>query len=152
MFIVQNINDINCHNIYFSESIKNTVLLNAKFYRILYSTSLYILNTIILNIKLYNVTIEQSFNKYKCSYPIEKNISYIRQLEHLERRILDMIDTKKNRIYNITTQLNSGMIKLFTNTNEIKSKLEVVLKISGIWETEREIGITYKFMLVNELV
>lgn len=152
MFIVQNINDIDCHNIYFSESIKNTVLLNGKFYRILYSTSLYILNTIILNIKLHNVTIEQSFNKYKCSYPIEKNSSYIRQLEHLEKKILDKIETKKNRIYNITTQMNSGMIKLFTNTNEIKNKLEVVLKISGIWETEREIGITYKFMLVNELV
>ncbi len=151
MFIVQNINDIDDHNIYFSESIKNTVLLNGKFHRIIYSTSLYILNTIILNINLHKVTIEQTFNKYKCIYPIDTNISYIKKLEYLEKKILNKINTKKTHVYNMTMQMNSGIIKLFTNTNEIKNKLEVVLKISGIWETEKEIGITYKFMLVNEL-
>lgn len=79
MFIIHNIIDINPQNIYFSEGIKNTVLTNGKFIRIMYSTSLYILNTILINIKLQNICIEHTYNKYKCSFPVEKNMPYIKK-------------------------------------------------------------------------
>ena len=38
MYIIHNINNINIKDIYFGDSIKNTVLINGKFTRLLYST------------------------------------------------------------------------------------------------------------------
>lgn len=151
MYIIHNINDIKINNIYFADSIKNTVLSNGKFTRILYSTSLYTLNTILLNIKLQNIHIEHMYNKYKCTYPVDKNIFFIKQIEYLEKKILEKIKSKKTRVYNINSQLLSGIIKLFTNITTHQNNLEIVLKISGIWETAEEIGITYKFMTVKEV-
>ena len=49
---------------------------------------------------------------------------------------------KKNYILN--SSLVNGIIKIYKK--ESKSLNNVILKISGIWETEKEIGITYKFI------
>lgn len=151
MYIVHNINNINIKNIYFGDSIKNTVLINGKFTRLLYSTSLYILNTLLLQIKMTDICIENTYNKYKCMYSVDENMQYIKNIEYLEKNILEKIVSKKKKIYNIKSQLYSGCIKLFTNAPIHQKKIEIVLKISGIWETYDEIGITYKFMIVNEV-
>ena len=151
MYIIHNINNIIIKDIYFGDSIKNTVLTNGKFTRLLYSTSLYILNTLLLQIKMTDISIENIYNKYKCIYSVDKNMQYIKKIEYLEKKILEKIVSKKKRVYNIKNQLYTGCIKLFTNSPIHKNKTEMVLKISGIWETYDEIGITYKFMIVNEI-
>ena len=56
--------------------------------------------------------------------------------------LLSKIDKKKNFILN--NSLVNGIIKIYKKEN--KNFNSVVLKISGIWETEKEIGITYKFI------
>jgi len=152
MYIIHNINNINIKDIYFGDSIKNTVLINGKFTRLLYSTSLYILNTLLLQIKMTDLSIENIYNKYKCIYSVDKNMQYIKKIEYLEKKILEKIVSKKKRVYNIKNQLYSGCIKLFTNSPIQQNKTEMVLKISGVWETYDEIGITYKFMIVNEIL
>jgi len=57
---------------------------------------------------------------------------------------------------NLERQLQNGFIKLFKkNFNEplsYKENQQFVLKISGIWENEQQIGITYKFMEITMIV
>ena len=49
-------------------------------------------------------------------------------------------------------QLQNGFIKLYGDDN-IKyghqKKINFLLKISGIWENEKEYGITYKFIPIE---
>ncbi len=58
----------------------------------------------------------------------------------------------KNYIYRIEEQLTNQYIKIFTDkmVNYGKnSKLELVLKISGIWDDFTSCGVTFRFYLTN---
>ena len=50
------------------------------------------------------------------------------------------------RVYNLSTQLKSCSIKLFSDIDKRTQECNIILKISGIWENIREYGITFKFM------
>jgi hypothetical protein len=50
-------------------------------------------------------------------------------------------------------QILNGNIKLYKeyNNKQEKSCCKIIIKISGIWENEEQVGLTYKFMEVSEL-
>ena len=50
-----------------------------------------------------------------------------------------------NKIYE---QIKSGYIKLFSDIGN-KTNCSFILKISGIWETQTNYGLTYKFVKIN---
>jgi hypothetical protein len=54
---------------------------------------------------------------------------------------------KQMNIVKIYEQLRNGNIKLFNEVN--KSFCSFILKISGIWETQFNYGLTYKFIKIN---
>ena len=54
---------------------------------------------------------------------------------------------KKIPIYRITEQLNNNYLKIF-NEQSYSKETEFILKIYGIWETEYEYGVTYKFIAI----
>ena len=56
--------------------------------------------------------------------------------------------TNKIPQYKINEQLKNGNIKIF-NEIENKTVCSFILKISGIWETHNNYGLTYKFMKIN---
>ena len=47
--------------------------------------------------------------------------------------------------YKIYEQLRNGNIKIFTDVGS-KTLCSFILKISGIWETQHNYGLTYKFI------
>lgn len=147
MNVTININEFNDNNIIFTESVKNTVMDDSNFIRILYSNDLFTLSGIFIKIKLNLSNIEKYFNKFKCSFDVDKNKYIIDYLSLIESKILDKIKiSNKTPRKKINEQLNSGNIKLFTdNIISIIPKL-FIIKISGVWETESEYGITYKFI------
>ena len=147
MNVTININEFNDNNIIFTEPVKNTVMDDSNFIRILYSNDLFTLSGIFIKITLNIINIEKYFNKFKCSFHVDKNKYIIDCLSSIESNILGKIKidnkTPRKKIYE---QLNSGNIKLFTdNIIDIIPNL-FIIKISGIWETEYEYGITYKFI------
>ena len=150
MYITHNINDFDIDNIFFNKSVNNTVINNGKFSRVIYSNSLYTINSLLYVVKLSNITIEQNFNRYKCFFPINKNRNIIDKICNIENIILDYcdIDSKKNKKLCIQEQLDTGCIKFFENNNS-KNIKEFILKISGVWETDKDIGLTFKFMLLK---
>jgi len=151
MNIVIDIDDFKPDALFFQESIKNTVMDNSEFIRILYSTDILTLNGIYLKINMNIVSTEKYFNKYKCSFNIKNNITEIEKIEAIEKMILERLYvTTKNPIFKVSEQLNNGNIKLFTDNFNSLIKGSFILKISGVWKTPSDYGITYKFMDIIE--
>tara|TARA_Y100000310_G_C20463412_1_gene706427 strand:- start:187 stop:663 length:477 start_codon:yes stop_codon:yes gene_type:complete len=146
------------HNVLFSEKIENKIINNSDFYRILYSDENSIMNGVNILFKLSQVTIERYFNKIKCNFTNSTNNAAIQFLKDIENSILVKFNTsnkRKKAIHNIEQQLNNNYIKIFTNkyiSYGKKSELCLLLKISGIWESETEYGITFRFFIINHLL
>ena len=155
MNIVEEIKDYSINYIYFLDSIKNTVLDNSYFIRILYSNENYSLNGLYLNVKFNDFTIINNNNKVKYSIKVTNNIDILNCIKHLEYDILEKISINKKKVYKITDQLQSGVIKIINNNYNSVSSLDdnnYILKISGLWETPTEYGLTYKFININRKV
>ena len=146
MNIVKNIDQYNDDFVYFCDPIKNNIMNNGNFIRILYSTSLFVLNGIYLNIYINQLTIEKYFNKYKCAFDIGVHANLIQRIKIIEENILRKINILgKAPQYKIYEQISNGNIKIFSdNIDNITNNF--LLKIAGVWETEYHYGLTYKFI------
>jgi hypothetical protein len=150
MNIVKNIDQYNESSIYFCEPIKNNVMSDGLFIRILYSTSLFVLNGVNLFILLNDISIEKYYNKYKCSFNPTNHKEMIESIKVIEENLLKSVNIK-NKIpqFKIFEQLKNGNVKIFSENIEKINNGLFMLKISGIWETEFHYGITYKFAKIN---
>jgi hypothetical protein len=117
----------------------------GNFIRILYSTPTITLNGIYLFILLNEVSSEKYYNKNKCTFSINSHKELIEKIKVIEEKILKKIEIN-NKIpqFKIFEQLNNGNIKFFCDSIS-KSNNSFILKISGIWETQTNYGLTYKF-------
>jgi hypothetical protein len=148
MNIVKNIDQYNEDNVYFLEPIKNNIMNNGNFIRIIYSTSLFILNGIYININLNCPSVDKYYNKYKCSFDTIQYRELIEKLRVIEEGLIKKISILgKIPQFKIYEQLKNGNIKVFSDTSD-KIGNTFLLKIAGIWETETEYGLTYKFLIL----
>jgi hypothetical protein len=146
MYIVIPLNNFNIKNVFYQGRIKNTMMENSNFVRIVYSNELFVLNGIFLKFDLNLVTIEKSFNKYKCIFDPFENIKNIDAIGSVEKQIMDQLNyTLKKPNYRIYDQLHNGFLKIF-NDAVCTDKNWFVLKVYGVWENEVEYGLTYKFI------
>ena len=95
MNLVKNINQYDENNIFFCETIKNNIMNDGTFIRILYSTHNILLNGIYLLIALNDITCEKYYNKYKCSFNPLNHKDIIDNIKIVEENILKKIDIKK---------------------------------------------------------
>jgi len=143
-------------NLFFCEPIKNNIMNEGNFIRIIYSNPLFVLNGLNILIPLNNVHFEKYYNKYKCTFPILPNKDIVDKLQNIEEDLLKKVYIK-NKIpqYKIHEQMKNGCIKLFLeNIDKIYSFPSVIMfmvKISGIWETDYHYGLTFKFIQANHL-
>ena len=147
MNIVKTIKQYNEDNIYFCDPIKNNIMNEGKFIRILYSTHNILLNGIYLLISLNDITCDKYYNKYKCNFNVQNNKETIDSLKNIEEYILKKIEINNLPQLKIYEQLKNGNIKLFNEVN--KNVCSFILKISGVWETQFNYGLTYKFIKIN---
>jgi hypothetical protein len=148
MNIVKSIDQYNEDSVYFCDPIKNNIMTEGNFIRILYSTPIFILNGIYLSININQLTIEKYFNKYKCSFDIHSHMNIIDKIRTIEEGILRKINIRgKIPQYKIFDQVRNGNIKIFSDNVE-KNNNMFLLKIAGIWETDYNYGLTYKFIKV----
>ena len=147
MNLVKTIEQYKDTDIIFCDPIKNNIMCDGNFIRILYSTPYIVLNGIYLLVKLHDVTCERYYNKYKCTFSTLVNKDIVENLKSIEERILYMYKTNKTPCFKVYEQIKSGYIKIFTDVGNV-NQCSCVLKISGIWETPINYGLTYKFMKV----
>ena len=80
------------------------------------------------------------------------NNTIIQDLKLLEQSILGHFKQyiRKDRIIDpvLSKQLSSGQIRVYKelHNNINRKKKHTVIKISGVWETNKKIGLTYKIM------
>ena len=146
MNIVKKLDQYNQDHIYFCDPIKNNIMNDGNFIRIMYSNPLFVLNGIYLYISINHLSIDKYYNKFKCTFDVNLYKDLINKLHIIETGILkkaNIID--KTPQYKIYEQLKNGNIKIFSdNIDKIKNCF--LLKIAGIWETEHDYGLTYKFI------
>ena len=147
MNIALELNDFNENNIFLNKPVPNTVIENSNFLRVTYSNDLFSLNGLNIKIVIDTEGKERFYNKYKCLFNVAKNQQIINQLAQIETKILSRTNIKdKNPVLKIKKQLECGNIKLFSDASETKMSNDYIIKLSGVWETENEYGITYKFV------
>ena len=145
MNLVKRINQYDDKSLFFCEPIKNNIMNDGHFIRILYSTQNIVLNGIYLFVELNDIICEKFYNKFKCNFNVLNHKTIIDNLKIIEEKILNKYKSYKIPSYNIYEQLKYGYIKIFSDV-ENKSKCSFILKISGIWETQENYGLTYKFI------
>jgi hypothetical protein len=149
MNISLNKEDFSIDNVYFYEPIKNSIIENSSFIRVIYSNELMAINGIYIKIDFDNVTKTNDFSKQKITININDNLKIINYIKSIEIEILEKINIeRKKKIYKINEQLMTGYIKHLIDNKYANC---FILKISGIWESENEYGLTFKFIEINRL-
>lgn len=139
---------------------------NIIFYRIYYSTSLIAFDAVYLQFTLLQVRTEPYFNKLKCIFNtnLTKNQKCMELLNKIETQILEQFHFKDNtntnsgvefeqneQIFKLSDQLKEGNIKLSMSRqhelfkHNLLEKMDIVIKISGMWENNSKYGLTYHF-------
>jgi len=149
MILIQKIDQYEDHYIHLCDPIKNNIIPDGNFFRIIYSTHDVTLNGIYLEIELKNVMCEKCYNKYKYSFNVTAHNALIAKIKNIEESLLNKIKFNKKPCFKIYEQFSSGNIKLFAESQS-NINMRIVLKMSGIWENEQNYGLTYKFIHVNE--
>ena len=150
MNLVKSIEQYNHNNVIFCDPIKNNIMNDGHFIRILYSTDVMTLNGVYLLINLSDIICEKYYNKFKCTFNVFNHKEIIENLKLIEEDLLKKYKTDKIPSYKIYEQIKCGYIKIYSDIDN-NSNTSFILKISGIWETQTNYGITYKFLKINNL-
>jgi len=141
--IAEDLYNFDIKNIFIMPPIKNTLISHGLFHKLLYSNNLFTSNGLYIKID-YNDT---KYLNGRLHYNIDTNVSTIDTIESIEKYILGKINNNNKKIYQkINDQFRSGNIKLNNNVSS------VILKISGLWENENSIGISYKILSFNNTI
>jgi hypothetical protein len=153
MNLVLDINNVDIINVSFLEKKDNTIV-EGIFSKIIYTDEFITLNGIFIDFPLEFIPMDKMINKNYLFFTLQSNYNIISKIQELETKLINCYNIEKNickkNVFNLYNQLISGKIKIYNNTYNSKSN-HIVLKISGLWETTNEIGITYKFILMNSV-
>lgn len=130
-------NQLKIQSIYYTKTCKNNIIDRAHFTRFVYSTSCVSLNALYITIPLHNVTYIPTEEKFRLEYDLEEND--FEWIQHWECQMLEKKQSGKiiqHKVYDC----------LCYKTILLPQPKELVLKISGIWETDRHIGLSFKFI------
>ena len=140
MNIYISLNNLNSKKIGYQKPVRNKIKSYTNFYRILYNEPCYTIYNLMINIPLNSIITNTHNNVYR--------ISFTNQLLHylfmIETDILKNINyiTSKRILHNLYNECINKRYIIKAN-EEIKN---ITLRISGIWESNENIGLTYKFI------
>lgn len=154
MNVILDVYGFQLNNIIFLES-KRNMIMDGTFAKIIYSNQYFSLNSIYFDFTIEILSIEKQMNKFIMKYNPNSyaNNTLIQELSKIEYRIIEyykqinQINKRTNCILN--KQLLTGNLKIYKDYNLSKinkNPPQYIIKISGIWENNNEIGITYKII------
>lgn len=147
MNVILNFNDFKPNYIHFISPIKNKLISNSFFYKMFYASPLFILNSLYFELFFDNITLNNVDNKQTISFNVNKCNNIIRQVQNIENFVLSKIPLNKKRIFNCTNQIKKGVININSDI-VIKDVTRVYIKISGVWESNVEYGMSFKFVYI----
>ena len=152
MNISLNLNYIKKYNVSFLEPKKN-VIMNGFFTKINFLNELLTMNGIYIYIPIKHYTFDSHDTKEYIKFNFKDN--NLSDFFIFESNILDYYNEchncTKNKKLLLTTQLQNGYMKYYkNNVNLNTSDVFFTLKISGVWESDIHIGLTYKLLLTKD--
>jgi hypothetical protein len=159
------------NNVFFLDTKRNMVI-EGKFTKLIYSDATVALNGIYLYCPIqgkfldntshinrqqqhqqrYEDTDDMGRNKVCFQFSLLNtfNIHLMKELTRIEHEIIehykDIFQVQKSNMYTLRNQLKNGMIKIMCRSTKTELHHQIVIKISGVWETDYNVGITYKFL------
>lgn len=133
--------------------------MDGNFTKLIYSNECFTMNGIYILFPI-ELGIERCINKNQIKFhPYSSfNQTIIQDFSRLEMKILEYY--KQSRQCNrklsnlLSRQMYTGFMKThkdnYDTTFDEKKNAQYVLKISGVWETREEVGLTYKLYEVDE--
>jgi len=171
MNIIIDISQFQSEYIQFLETKKN-VIMEGNFTKLIYSDNCVTMNGLYLRFPLQYFSVEKLSNKHIVKFHPHTNSQIIKDVYEIENYLLDYYrkyyHCKKEQFYSLHEQLSQGNIKLYkeyvsdggfeyspSTFKTIEKKTnptpKMMIKISGIWETSTQIGVTFKFIEMDHL-
>jgi hypothetical protein len=159
--LAEKLENFNNNNIIINDPIKNSVMQYNYFCKLMYSNEFITFNSIFAVFNLDNadnVVIDN--DKILFNNKNNNNNVVLNNLVKLENYILNFFYTDKTKVYKIRELIDLNYFKFSTNdtNNNLNSeilnkqnKYYFIIKISGIWESKENIGLTFKFILINKV-
>lgn len=155
-YLALDISQVSVDNIVYCDTKRNAVFEGGHFTKFIYSDSSMIMNTLYVYLPIdieYPLLISEPSGILQLMFSPTENANLIHTMSQLEHKLLVHYMsyfgiTNKNKTYSVTSFLQKGVIKVVTSANHhvFSSHVKLLMKISGIWETQNAIGLTYKIM------
>jgi hypothetical protein len=149
MNIAYNLDQVNLQNVFFLESKKN-IIMEGKFTKIVYSDELISTSGISVIVPLHS---DRTLNKNQLKFQTNdaSNVYITSRLIEIEQRIIEyyknLTHSNKTPVLILRDHIKNGCLKIYRGNHvETKTPGVYIVKISGIWEDQYRIGLTYKFL------
>ena len=139
MNLYHNIDDVDYKKIFFYKPVINKIIHYNYFYKLIYDVNIFTLNTLIINIELDSYEIIEENGKFRVQVKI--NQTFIEKIKNLEECILKNIAKKQITLSCYKFLLYNKSTYLF---DKCPQKIQLSLRLSGLWETDATIGLTTK--------
>lgn len=136
MNVYLHIENFDIKNVFYNKAIDNKIKYYNHFYRILYNNEKYTIKNLLFEIPYYYFNIIEN-KVILCDYIIDKIID-------IERQILDNINIIFNKKIELSISEEYKNKKYICNSENIHN---IILRISGIWESYQQIGLSYKLII-----
>lgn len=152
MFMIIPIDDVYNNAIQYGEKVNNIIIRDSLFVKLFYSTSTVVLNGIFIGTHFTNIKTKIQQEDTKIYFERDSNYqNTIDKLEEIEKNILYQYNGihKQTPQFRLKQQFIRQYLKIPYNVES--NELRLLIKISGIWITNTEYGITFKFIPIKEL-
>jgi hypothetical protein len=123
---------------------------NSQFIKLIYSTEDLILNGLYILMNINISSKESYFKKMKYNFDLNNNRDLLNNIFRIEKEILNNYNhSNKIQKLNIYESLNTSSLKIYPSSDSNKPPNNFILKISGVWENEKEYGLTFKILPVG---
>ncbi len=148
MNIYHTINNLDVNHITICNPIANKFSNYDRFYKILYNLNGMTMNSIYLLVDVDSLHVSEEHKKYKVTFTIDD--STIDKIKKMEIALLEKANhfLQKDIILNCNYNLLNNKFIYSTNAVSKKNK-KIYIRISGIWESNNQIGLTTKMTLLD---
>lgn len=145
MNIYHKLDDIKINDIMFYKPTINKIAHYMYFYKVAYNIESFVLNTLLIEVNIKDTIITKDNNVYKVSIIIDE--VFLNKIKEIETTLLNKMNQMINKQIMLSCYKFLLIHKNIYTYNEYPTNIKLYLRISGIWESDTQIGLTTKLFI-----
>jgi len=145
MNIYHKLENLKLNDIMFYKPTINKIAHYMYFYKVAYNIESFVLNTLLIEVDIKDILVIKDNTNYKVSILIDD--AFLNKIKDVELALLN----KMNKIINKQVMMSCYKFLLIHKNvytyNEYPTNIKLFLRISGIWESDTQIGLTTKLFI-----